>query len=423
MSARGHISAGEEGGAVMHGEFMAFVGDDESLHVLRGWAERQGFPAATVQQGGPDLFAQMLETAAPPKMAIIDIDGQADPAGVATRLVGLIGADSKLVIIGSANDVGLYRRMLGIGVVDYLVKPLGAEILNQALAAVLRGKSPGKTENREAKVIVVSGVRGGVGASTIAVNIGWILAHEMKLNCALLDLDLQFGTSSLALDLEPGRGLRDIVNSPHRVDGLMIASSMVTESDLFSVLGAEEAVDEFVPMDGGATTALLKEMRGNFDFIIVDLPRHMIASQKRLLSAAQQLVLVTELSLAGIRDTLRVKTALTNLGCSGALTIVASRVNHAHPGQVDPAAFEKGAQIKIDMTIPEDHKSIAQAANGGKAVGAIAAQAPVTKALRSLAAKLGGTPPETGKKEHESLLKSLLGGGKKKPGGKEGTRT
>ena len=95
----------------------------------------------------------------------------------------------------------------------------------------------------------------------------------MKMSCALLDLDLQFGTSALALDLEPGRGLRDIVNSPHRVDGLMIASSMVNESDLFSVLGAEEAVDEFVPMDAGAITALLKEMKGNFDFIIVDLPR------------------------------------------------------------------------------------------------------------------------------------------------------
>ncbi|MDP9128592.1 MAG: AAA family ATPase [Pseudomonadota bacterium] len=421
MSARGHISSGEEGGAVMHGEFMGFVGDDEALQVLRGWAERQGFPVASVQQGGPDLFAQMLETAAPPKMAIVDIDGQSDPVTVAARLVGLIGNDSKLIIIGSANDVGLYRRMLGAGVVDYLVKPLGAEILNQALAAALRGRSPGKAEAREAKIIVITGVRGGVGASTLAVNIGWLIAHEMKLNTALLDLDLQFGTSSLALDLEPGRGLRDIVNSPHRVDALMIASSMVTESDLFSVLGAEEAVDEVAAMDGGAITALLKEMRGNFDFIVIDMPRHLLASQKRLLSAAQQIVLVTELSLAGIRDTLRVKTAINSLGCSGALTVVASRVNPSHPSQVDGPAFEKGAQIKIDMTIPEDHKTIAQAANSGKAVGSIAAQAPVTKALRALTIKLAGAPPAAAKAQ-AGLLKGWLGG-KKKPGTKDGSKS
>ena len=223
-----------------------------------------------------------------------------------------------------------------------MVKPLSPEVLNQALAAALRGHSQGnKSEAKEARLIVVIGTRGGVGASTIAVNTGWILAHETKSDCALLDLDLQFGTSALALDLEPGRGLRDIVNSPQRVDALMIASSIVPESDQFSVLGAEEAVDEYVQMDGGAITALLKEMTGNFDYIIVDLPRHLLAAQKRLLSAAHEIVLVTELSLAGIRDSLRIKTALTTLGCSAALTVVASRTGPTRAGQVDRSAFRK----------------------------------------------------------------------------------
>ncbi|MDX2027908.1 MAG: AAA family ATPase [Alphaproteobacteria bacterium] len=419
MSSRGHFSSTDQGGAVMHGEFMAFAMDDESLTALRGWTERQGFPAAAVQQGGPDLFAQMLESAAPPKMVIIDIDGQADPISVATRLVSLVGPDSKLIIMGSANDVSLYRRMLKAGVVDYLVKPLNSETLNQALAAALRGGTGGKLEARDAKIIITVGVRGGTGASTIAVNTGWLLAHEMKFNCALLDLDLQFGTSSLALDLEPGRGLRDIVNSPHRVDGLMIASSMVSESDQFSVLGAEEAVDELVPMDGGAIAALLKEMRGNFDFIIVDLPRHLLAAQKRLLTAAHDIVLVTELSLAGIRDTLRVKTALTNLGCTAALTVVASRAGTAHPGQVDVATFEKGTQVKIDFSIPEDHKSMMQAANSGKALGAIAAQAPVTKALRTLAQKFGGSAGTSSADKEGDFLTKLFSHGKKSGGGKK----
>ncbi len=161
-------------------------------------------------------------------------------------------------------------------------------------------------------------------------------------------------------------------------------------------------------------------MRGNFDYIIVDLPRHLIAAQKRLLSAAHQIVLVTELSLAGIRDTLRIKTALTALGCPGALTVVASRVSHTHPGQVDPAAFEKGAQIKIDMTIPEDHKSIAQAANGGKALGAIAAQTPITKSIRALVSKLSGIT-DAPKKEAGGFMNKLLHGApKKKPEGRGG---
>ena len=408
MNARGHYGQGDGNDPVMHGEFMAFVADEESLLTVRSWAGRQGFPAATVQQGGPDMFAQMLEAAPPPKMALVDIDGQEDPVAAVSRLVSLCGPDSKFVIIGSANDVSLYRRMLSAGIVDYLVKPLASEMLNQAMTAALKTGHAGSEQGKEARVIVVIGVRGGVGASTVAVNAGWLMAHDLKLNGALLDLDLQFGTSSLALDLEPGHGLRDIVSSPHRVDGLMIASSMVAESDQLSVLSAEEAVDEYVPMDSGAITALLKEMRGNFDFILVDLPRHLLPGQKRLLTAAHDIVLVTELSLTGIRDTLRIKTALKNLDCSAGLTVVAARVGPARGGQVDVASFEKGAQVKIDFLIPEDHKVIAEAANTGKAVGAVAKNAPVNKSLLALASKLCGQMDIKPVGEKQSFWKRLV---------------
>ena len=196
------------------------------------------------RQADLSLFAQMLESAAPPKTAVVDIDGHEDPGAVVARLVSLCGPASTILAIGSANDVGLYRRITGAGAVDYLVKPLTAETLNPALASALRGGGGAKAQAREARIIVVMGTRGGVGASTIAMNIGWLVAHEFGRRVALLDLDLQYGTSALALDLEPGRGLRDIVSSPQRVDSLMIASSMAAESESFSILGGEEAIDE-----------------------------------------------------------------------------------------------------------------------------------------------------------------------------------
>jgi pilus assembly protein CpaE len=372
----------------MHPEFMAFVSDEASLATARSFAERQGFPGGAAQMGGPELFLQMLEQAAPPKLVMIDFDGQSDAAGLAARLATKCGSECKLIAIGTTNDVGLYRRMLAVGVADYLVKPLSIDMLTQSYSSVLRGnKADG---SREAKIIVAIGARGGVGATTIAVNAGWLLANKLKFQVALLDLDLQYGTSSLALDLEPGRGLRDVVASPTRVDSLMVASSMVAASEHFSVLGAEEAIEEVVPIDSGAISALLKEMRGNFDFIIVDLPRHMIATQKRLLAMAHEIVLVSELSLAGIRDTLRIKNALSTLGSGIAVSVVTSRVSGSSASQVDQGAFEKGAQVKINLSIPEDPKAIAQAANTGKPLGAVASDAPVTKALLALAGKLAG---------------------------------
>ncbi len=392
----------------MHGEFMGFAGDDESLDILRNWALKQGYPLATVQHGGADMFAQMLETSAPPKLVIIDCDGQADPVATTQRLVSLCGADCKIIIMGSANDVSLYRRVLAAGAIDYLVKPLTAELLTQAMTAALKKTgNDGKPVAREAKIVVVVGVRGGVGASTIATNVGWVMAHQLNRHVALLDLDMQFGTSALALDLEPGRGLRDIVSSPHRVDALMIASSMATESEHFSVLAAEEAVDEYVTMDNAAIAALLKEMKDNFDILLVDLPRHLFATQKRLLAAAHEIVLVSELSLVGIRDTLRFKKAIKNLECSATVSIVASRIGVNGAGQVDTAAFEKGTQAKIDVQIPEDKKTVTEAANSGKPVALINKQTAIAKALHTLAIKLSGS--SNSQDSQTGLLGRLLG--------------
>lgn len=381
--------SGHSDDPVMYGEFMGFVLDDDSLMSLRSWAERQGFPKAAVQQGGPEIFAQMLESAAPPKMAIVDIEGQADAAAVISRLANLCGGDCRLIAIGSENDIFLYRRVLGAGAVDYLVKPLSQDLLNQALAAALRAPSGNKSETMQARITLIIGARGGVGASMIALNVGWLLSHEFSKSVALFDMDLQFGTSSLSLDLEPGRGLRDIVSSPNRVDALMIASSIMPESDKFSILCAEEAVDELAPIDGAAIDALLKEMRSNFDAIVIDLPRHMLASQKRLETMADEIVIVSDLTLAGIRDTLRIKNSLNNLGCTARITIVGARTNAAAVGHVSKAIFEKGIQSTADFIVPEDHGALTAASNSGKALGAAAPHAELTKALRRLAMHLG----------------------------------
>jgi pilus assembly protein CpaE len=384
----GLFSSGHNSDAVMHSEFMGFVFDDESLVSLRGWAERQGYPPAVVQQGGLDMYAKLLESSAPPKLAIVDIDEQADPVATTLRILNLCGSECRLVAVGLKNDVTLYRRLLGAGAVDYLVKPLLPELLNQALAAALRGPvGSGNAQVKEARIAVIMGARSGIGTSAIALNAGWIVAHEFNRTAALLDLDLHFGTSTLALDLDPGRGLRDIVSSPNRVDALMIASSLVSESDRFSILGAEEPVDEVTPVESSAIAALLKEMNGNFDLIIVDMPRFMLASQKRLLSLAHEIVVVSDLTLAGIRDTLRIKSALNSLGCAARITTVV-RTNASGGGQITRAVFEKGTKSPVDMMVPEDNASFTTASNSGKALGAIAPRAPVTKILRDLAMKL-----------------------------------
>jgi pilus assembly protein CpaE len=370
----------------MHNEFMAFINDDETAHQVQNWAEKQGFPADTVKRGGPDLFASLLESDAPPKLALVDFDGQEQPIQLAARLVSLCGPTCNLVALGSANDVTLYRSMMAAGLSDYLVKPVTAEILTQTMLSASQGEKGGSHgAPKEARIVVILGVRGGVGASTVATNTAWLISHDLKQKSALLDLDLQFGTSALALDIEPGHGLRDVVSSPQRVDGLMIAGAMVSESTSFAVLSAEESIEDVIHVDSAAIAALLKEIKSTYNVVIVDMPRHMIATQKRILATAHEVVLVTEMSLVGIRDTLRIRTTLKGLGSTAKITQVATRVSASRPSAVDEAAFAKGTQAKIDFVLPDDHKNMTAANNAGKMLGAIAPSAALTKAMLTLA--------------------------------------
>ncbi|MDD2324421.1 MAG: AAA family ATPase [Alphaproteobacteria bacterium] len=397
----------------MHNDFMAFVNDDDTARIIRVWADRQSFPAEAVQSGGPELFTSMLDFDAPPKFALVDFDKQEQPVQLAARLVSLCGPSCRLVAMGSANDVTLFRGMLGAGMADYLVKPITPEALTQTLLAATRGTSTTGGEIKDSKNIIFIGVRGGVGASALATNLAWTLSHRSKIKCALLDLDLQYGTSALAMDIEPGHGLRDVLSSPQRVDGLMIAGALVTESDTLGILSAEEPLDEIVHIDPTAIMALLKEMRITHQAIIIDMPKYLLPTQKRLLATAQEIVLVTEMSLVGIRDTLRIRSTLKNLGITARVTQVATKIGPTRPAAVDEQTFTKGTQASLDFIVPDDHKAMVASSNSGKMLDAIAPSSPVTLAIHKLAEHLMGSNgdeanPKKNKKSNSSLMALLF---------------
>lgn len=373
---------------MMNSEFMAFTSDVAASDVLRRYAERQGYAADVVRDGGADLFAALLESEPPPRVALVDLDHQDNAATMAGRLAGLCGKNTRLVGMGSTNDVGYYRAIVGAGFADYLVKPLMLDPLTQALAQAARGAGGGQ----ESKIVVFIGTRGGVGTTTVAANVAWILAHEHKQKTVLVDLDLQFGNTALLLDLDPGRGLRDIVSAPQRVDALMISGVVVTESPELALIGAEEQLDDFVHVDNAAISTLLRELKPTYKNILVDLPRHLLTTQKKLLAMAQEVVLVTEMSLVGIRDTLRIEALLKGAGATARTLVVATGAGPGRVAPVDEASFTKGTKGKIDITLPDDHKNVTAATNAGKMLPVIAGNAALTRALRDLARALGGDP-------------------------------
>ena len=196
------------------------------------------------------------------------------------------------------------------------------------------------------RVIAVVGARGGVGATTIAVNLAWMLAHEQGLRVALVDLDLFFGSCGLTLDLEAGRGFREALENPSRIDGLFIERAMVRADDNLFVLSAEEALDYAITFDPSAIELLIEHLRRDFQAVVVDLPRFAARSQTAMLMPPSSIVLVSEPSLAGMRDTQRLVKLFANGAPKAELSIVLNRVGANKGAELSRGDFEAGAESK-----------------------------------------------------------------------------
>jgi pilus assembly protein CpaE len=265
--------------------------------------------------------------------------------------------------------VRLYRDLQASGLHDYLLKPLSSahtrDALTRAQAMFAAPRNPEKPKANKHIATAVIGTRGGVGASTIASSLSWLFSTEHKLPTALLDLDIHFGTAALTMDLEPGRGLADAIENPSRIDGLFIERAMIRANDHLSILSAEAAISAPLLTDGSAFMALQEEFRTAFEMSVIDMPRSILINFPNILGAVNLVVVVTELTLAGARDSIRILSWLkANVGHAPVL-VVANKV-HPNIAEISRADFEASIERKISHVVPFDIKAATHAAKLGQ---------------------------------------------------------
>jgi pilus assembly protein CpaE len=390
--------------------FHAFVCDDHSFDLLRVVAAEMGWAPEKVNKGGMRNAVQSLSITASPQILFIDMSESGDPLGDINSLAEVCEPGTVVIAAGQVNDVRLYRDLLSSGIQDYLLKPFGADQLRDALAqaqAVFFAPRDAGPERPHMTAAVI-GTRGGVGASSIATSLAWLLSDKKAHPTALLDLDVHFGTNALAMDLEPGRGLTDAIENPSRIDGLFIERAMVRASDNLAILSAEAPISQPMLTDGGAFYQLLEEFRAAFECSVIDLPRGMLIQHPHLMTDANVTVVVTELTLAAARDTIRILSWLKTNAPQSRVLVVANRV---HPGapEISRKDFEQSIERKVDICIPFDLKIASQAAKLGKTLAETAKGSKVGAACITLmdavlgAADEGADSPAAAKKG-DSLL-------------------
>ncbi|WP_336985851.1 pilus assembly protein CpaE [Altererythrobacter aquiaggeris] len=349
--------------------FAAYICDEAALDVLRPVAIEMGWQPEKCNKGGLRNAVQSLSVSASPNILMVDLSESGDPLNDINALAEVCEPGTVVIAVGQVNDVRLYRDLLSSGIHDYLLKPLAAgqirDALTQAQAVFAAPKSSDQSTVKKHISTAVVGTRGGVGASTLATSLAWLFSTDHAMPTALLDLDVHFGTGALSLDLEPGRGLTDAIDNPSRIDGLFIERAMIRANDNLAILSAEAPINAPLMTDGSAFLQLEEEFRQAFEMTVIDMPRNMLINFPHLLNDVNVVILATEMTLASARDTIRILAWLRTNAPHAKPVIVANKVQSGST-EISKSDFEASIERKIDFTVPYDVKAASNAAKLGQ---------------------------------------------------------
>ena len=373
--------------------FLAFVADAETDKLLHECVTQLALGQGTIMRGGIAKAVEYLGQHRSPHILIVDISGIDLPVSRINELAEVCEPGVAVVAIGNRNEIGLYRDLLQAGVADYVVKPLNTRLLAKALASGRAHTGDASPIHKKLGTMVAFvGTRGGVGTTTLAVNMAWYLANRQSRRVALVDLDLQNGDCALALDIKPNSGLREALGSPLRIDNTLLERVMTPVGERLFVLSSEEPLTEDLHFTAVAVETLVSALREQFHYVILDVPRIPAAPYRRALEMADFRVMVADQTLRSVRDTVRLRTAIGEGEGKRPNILVVNRHGEGGRHAVTLDELRHVVEVKPKSVIPFQPTLFTTISGGAKI--AAAQRGKFTDAIAALALELSGRPAE-----------------------------
>jgi pilus assembly protein CpaE len=340
---------------------VAFVADAQSDAPLRDGLGDVLPEPIELRRGGIRAAIAAQQKAPNPRVLVVDVSGEDEPLRMLSTLSLVVEPDTCVLVIGDTSDLTLYREIThGLGVGEYLAKPLTRDMVARFFGPLVRGQSPGAGLVLGGQVVTVTGARGGVGASVIAASLAWQFAMVARRHTVLLDGDLHRGTAALLLQADPGEGLRNVLESPERIDVLLAERAAQPVADRLHVLSSQDPFDYAVQYAPGAAEQMLAALRRRYNFIVADVPWQPTPFCRDLLTTAGRRVVVLTPTLPGLRDTLR----LLALPGSSNTIVVLNRLGM--PGGLKRQKIQDALRRPPDVIIPDLPRQVAAAVTMGE---------------------------------------------------------
>ena len=298
-----------------------------------------------------------------------------------------------VLAMGPSNDPQLLRRAMKMGVRDFLTVPIDEAEVASALRKIQEEKRSAENPVPQRRT-VGRNAKGGSGATLLASNLSTIMAEQLKLRVALVDLDLQLGASALCLNLNPKVGIGDALSAAHEIDSAALKGYMTHhESGLDVLANVPNAFIEPTAATPEQVDHLLTVIGQNYDHVVVDLPRTIDTLTLPVLARADRIVLVLQQHLSHLHDAKRLINALRGHldSVDPRVTVAINRYNRK--ANIGVREIQGALGLSFHALIPNDYKHVCQSEDQGVPLCKHVPSAAVTKSLSNLARNLSGVEP------------------------------
>jgi pilus assembly protein CpaE len=298
-----------------------------------------------------------------------------------------LGTGTEVFLTSRHSDPAVLVKAIRAGAKEFFAQPIQTQEIRDALERYRerRGKKTAEPETRMGRIIDVIGAKGGVGTTTIAVNLAVSLLNgEGSPSVAVIDMNPFFGEIPIFLDIEPAYHWNEIAKNISRLDTTFLMSTLSRHDSGIYVLPSAGQLDGQNVATPEITERVLDLMRSVFDFVVIDAGQHTDEISLKMYEISDTVLIISVLSLPCLANANRLLKSLYGIGYPLEKTKVVINRCLKHP-EISVREAEDSIKQKVFGTIPNDYRTTMSAINQGHPFCGGALRKPVARGIHELA--------------------------------------
>lgn len=352
---------------------------------------------ATMHPGGIAAAVDLYRQTVSPNLVVLESRATvADLHAQLDALADVCQSGTKVIVIGYANDVSVYRELLVRGVSEYIVAPVDPISIIAAISRLYLDAGA----NKLGRSFAFIGAKGGVGSSTIAHNVASTIARAYGFDVILADLDLPFGSASLGFNLDSTQGIAQALDDTSRLDDVLLERLLTKCEDNLSVLTAPATLVRSYDMGESSFVPVIDLAQSNAPFVVLDVPHIWTSWAMKTLLDADEVVITAVPDLVSLRNAKNLVDLLKGARPNDATPkLVLNQIGVPKRSEIKPDKFAAAIQIEPIACIPFEPSTVSTAANNGQMIADVSAKSTVSMSFPKIVqAIIGLTSAKTSRK-------------------------